>query len=239
MSPLLWLALVPDTAIQVPAGTWQLGDAGQPDAPVETVALDGFALDRAEVTVADFEAWVTAGGYRTRAHWSDAGWSWAQANPQGAGADARAAGRSGDHPVVAVTWFEADAYCRAQGGRLPTEAEWERAACGGLDRDYPWGDDQGVDAAWYGQAKHGHLSAVDTVPAATQDPALASPEGFVHMAGNVWEWTASDYDPAGTWRVLRGGSYMNLPSYCACAHREPARPERSAFTTGFRCAWSS
>jgi iron(II)-dependent oxidoreductase len=236
--PLLWLALVPDTAITVAAGTFQQGSAAQPDAPETRVDLPAFGLDRAEVTVGAFQAWVDAGGYRDRASWSDAGWAWAQQHPDGAGGDQRAAGRGPDHPVVAVTWFEADAYCRAQGGRLPTESEWERAACGGQDRDYPWGDAQDVDAAWYGQAKHGHLSAVDTQPAGVQDAALASPEGFVHMAGNVWEWTASEYDPAGTWRVLRGGSYMNLPSYCACAHREPARRERSAFTTGFRCAWS-
>ncbi|MEC7948300.1 MAG: SUMF1/EgtB/PvdO family nonheme iron enzyme, partial [Myxococcota bacterium] len=167
--------------------------------------------------------------------------------------DVRSSARPDDHPVVAVSWFEADAYCRWAGGRLPTESEWERAACGGKPQRYPWGDDPDQPFRMNDIAKFGHLDSVRTAAAADQASALASPAGALHMAGNVWEWTSDWYhrtgtstdgvvDPTGpetgTWRVLRGGSYMNLPSYCTCTHREPAEPERQALTTGFRCAWS-
>ncbi len=86
---------------------------------------------------------------------------------------------------------------------------------------------------------------MNTRPVAEAAPASIPASGLLHMAGNVWEWTSSPYtrDPgapaAGPWRSLRGGSFMNLPSYATCTHREPARPDRVAFSTGFRCAYSS
>ena len=236
--------------VSIPAGSFTQGAEVQPDALPRQVQLEAFRIDRTEVSVQDFEAWVEAGGYTQGEVWGEAGAAWLAQNPQGAGREARAAGRSGDHPVVAVTWYEARAYCQAQGGRLPTEAEWERAACGGQERRWPWGDEQRVAAVWYDHGKTGHIDSVLTHAASEQDPSLHSPEGLLHMAGNVWEWTEDGYaawpegpvsSPTGSsdgpWKVLRGGSFMNLPSYCACAHREPARPERVAFTTGFRCAY--
>lgn len=249
MPLLLLLAL---DAVSVPAGSFGQGNGRDPDAPERTVTLSAYRIDRTEVSVGAFEAWA-AGGYTDRAAWSPEGWTWAQANPGGAGSELRAAGRTADHPVVAVTWFEADAYCRAQGGALPTEAQWERAACGTDGRTFPWGESQDVAAAWYSYGKHGQVPGVDTQPADRQDPGLRSPSGMVHAAGNVWEWTADWYhrtgttgdatDPTGpetgTWRVLKGGSFTALPSYCACDHREPAEPERVAFTTGFRCAYAA
>ena len=116
------------------------------------------------------------------------------------------------------------------------------------------GDSEEVAATWYSGGKFGHIQAVHTDAVTDQDPTLSSPLGLLHTAGNVWEWTADHYhregyappgvaatDPTGpnqgTWRVLRGGSFMNLPSYCTCTHREPATPDRVAFTTGFRCAY--
>lgn len=249
----MWLllsafALAPGP-VEIPAGTFSQGASLQPDAPPRQVTLEAFRIDVAEVSVAEFEAWVASGAYRSASHWSAEGWEWAQQNPGGLGASERAAGRSPDHPVVGVSWYEAEAYCRAKGGRLPSEAEWERAACGGLERQYPWGDAQ-LQAVWYDGGKFGHLSKVQTASATQADPEQLSPDGLAHMAGNVWEWTSDWYgvwdeapaqDPkgpsAGTWRVLRGGSFMNLPSYCRCQHREPRRPEQASYTAGFRCAY--
>lgn len=238
--------------VAVPAGTSVQGSAREPDAPPRQVTLSAFEIDRHEVTVDDFERFVHEGGYQTPAWWSAGGRAWLKQHPDGAGAANRAAGRTGEHPVVAVTLYEAEAYCAWTGGRLPTEAEWERAACGTDGRRFPWGDDEAVAASWYAGGKFGDVSHVQTTAAATQAPALHSPVGALHMAGNVWEWTHDHYaspgwtaeaaiDPVNTqdtpWHVLRGGSYMNLPSYCSCRHREPARPDRVALTTGFRCAY--
>jgi formylglycine-generating enzyme required for sulfatase activity len=239
--------------VDVPAGTFQQGREGVPDETPREVTLSAYRIDRTEVSLVDFEAFM-AQGAGERSHWTESGWTWHQAHTQGAGAVLRAADRTPEHPVVAVTWYEAAAYCSWAGGSLPTEAQWEHAACGKGDQRYAWGDSEDVDATWYGGGKFGHIQAVQTDPAGDQDAALASPHGLLHTAGNVWEWTADHYhrdgyaplgedatDPTGPadgpWRVLRGGSFMNLPSYCTCTHREPATPDRVAFTTGFRCAY--
>ena len=239
--------------VHIPAATFQQGSGRSPDEPLRTVALSAYDIDATEVTVAQFEAFA-ASGYDRSELWSADGRAWLALHPGGAGAELRAAGRSGDHPVVAVTFYEAEAYCHSVGGTLPTEAQWEHAACGDGGQRYPWGDDDAVAASWYHEGKFGQFERVETQPADGQDPALRSPFGLQHMAGNVWEWTADHYhrdgtrqdgvtDPTGLdnglWRTLRGGSYMNLPSYCTCTHREPARPDRVAFTTGFRCVYPS
>jgi len=236
----------------ISAGSFVQGTTNGPDNPERSVELSPFRVDQTEVSIDEFEAFVAA-GYHTRRWWTSKGWAWATAHPDGTGAKFRQSGRVGSHPVVAVTWYEADAYCRWKGGRLPTEAQWERMACGGETTDYVWGDSTSVDAAWYAGGKLGHVSSVATVAADQQSDALKSPEGVLHASGNVWEWTADWYsatawstqsakDPQGpkkgTWRTLRGGSYANLPSYCSCRHREPARPNRVALTTGFRCVYS-
>lgn len=235
--PAMWLlALAVAGPVSIPAGTAQLGEAIQPDNPPRSEELGAFSIDTTEVTVDAFEAFAKE-GYGDAAFWSEAGRAWLAEHPDGLGAEHRAAGREGDHPVVAVSFYEAEAYCAWSGGRLPTEWEWERAACGGLDQMWPWGDDADVVAEWYDHGKTGHITTVMTAAADSQQESLHSPDGLQHMAGNVWEWTDAWYDENETWRVLRGGSYLNLPSYCHCSHREPARPERVTYTAGFRCAY--
>jgi formylglycine-generating enzyme required for sulfatase activity len=255
LSLLLPLLLQPAYAepIAIPAGSFEQGSGRASDEPLRTVHLSAYALDRAEVSIGEFERFVAA-GWSDPQWWSEDGLAWLESRPFGAGAKNRAAGRGPEHPVVAVTYWEAEAYCAWRGGSLPTEAQWEHAACGQGGQRFPWGEDEERDVVWYAGGKFGHLSNVRTSPAAESATGTQTAAGLHHMAGNVWEWTADVYhrdgtsggpvtDPTGPvegpWRVLRGGSYMNLPSYCTCTHREPARPNREAFTTGFRCAYPS
>ena len=256
---LLVLSILPSVFAQqadIPAGSFLRGTGTVPDeTPQRTITLSAYRIDRYEVTLAQFHAFM-AGPSSEQANWSSEGWAWHEAHPQGAGADMRSAGRTPAHPVVGVTWYEADAYCRWKGGSLPTEAQWERAACGEGPDDghrFAWGEGEDVDAVWYSGGKYGHITGVLTEPPQDAPESLLSPFGLAHATGNVWEWTADwyhresygdapDTDPTGretgTWKTMRGGSFMNLPSYCTCTHREPARPNRVALTVGFRCAYS-
>ena len=233
--------------LDVPAGAFVQGDGSAPDAPSTAVILRAYRIDRHEVTVDQFERFAQE-AWSEDQWWGADGLRWREDHPQGAGAALRRSERGGSHPVIAVTWHEADAYCRWQGGALPTEAQWERAACG--DGPFPWGTGEDTDAAWFSGGKYSQLTEVQTRP--VDQGGHPSPVGMLHAAGNVWEWTADWYHregyrggadttgpSEGTWRTLRGGSYMNLPSYCTCTHREPARPDRVALTVGFRCAYSS
>ena len=250
MNTLLFTLAAAAQQLTIPAGQFEHGNDMVPDeSPRRTVTLQGYKIDVHEVSVQQFEQFTEA-AYRDTQWWHSDSRTWHQANPDGAGPEIRAAGRNGNHPVVGVTWHEADAYCRWRGGSLPTEAQWERAACDGRDQRFPWGGDEAVDAVWYSGGKYGHITSVQTQPVRQVDPTLLSPFGAMHMTGNVWEWTSnwyhstSDDDPtdptgpeSGTWKVLKGGSFMNLPSYSTCTHREPAAPDRVAFTVGFRCAY--
>lgn len=240
----------PET-VAIPAATVTLGHAGHPDSPVRRVTVSAFRIQKSEVSIAEFEAFVAAGGYRQPELWTPEGRAWLAAHPEGAGAVDRAAGRSSDHPVVAVTWYEADAFCRWAGGALPTEAQWEYAACGGDGRLYPWGEDPKVNAEAMEGKPRTPVDDIGTLPVDQHRPGALGPFGLLHASGNVWEWTSGWYradaagmageDPTGpstgTWRTLRGGSFLNMLSYTTCAHREPARPDRVAYTTGFRCAF--
>lgn len=239
--------------LNIPGGSFRQGsDRVADESPVREVTLAGFRIDRTEVSVDEFEAFVKEGGYGERRWWSAEGWAWLQEHALGAGAEMRSSGRPASHPVIAVTWYEAEAYCSSKGGSLPTEAQWEHAACGDGGRRYAWGDSEDFGAAWFKEGKLGQITDVHTKPVTEEDPTLASPFGLVHTVGNVWEWTRDNYrnnayvdlpavDPidstASLWRTMRGGSYMNLPSYCTCTHREPARSDTVRLTTGFRCAY--
>lgn len=246
----LLLALTPEATVVLPTGTFRLGDEDMPDArPVKRVQLSEFRIDRSEASLASFQAFAMGPAWSDDRFWSSEGRLWRAAHPTGAGPTARASGRATDHPVVAVTFYEAEAYCASAGGALPTEAQWERAACGVEPRPAPPADGSGV-AWWFEEGKHGNLEGV-----ATHATTAASPPnvfGVLDMYGNVWEWTRDTYradgyaslepvDPVSTvaspWRTVRGGSYMNLPSYARCSHREPVRPEEPRLTVGFRCVY--
>lgn len=273
-------------------GVFAMGDAhgdGHPadgETPVHEVEVSAFRIDVTTVTNADFAAFVGSTGYRTEAEvfgysavfhlalaagpgdvlGSPAGAPWWLAvrgatwrRPDGPRSDLD--GRP-DHPVVHVSWNDAVAYCRWAGRRLPTEAEWELAARGGLDgRRYPWGDDllprSGDDPrwrcnTWQGDFPH-HSTREDgfltTAPVRSFAP---NGLGLWQSVGNVWEWCQDWYtrdyyarsprlDPpgpaTGRTKVTRGGSYLCHDSYCN-RYRNAARtsntPDSSTGNTGFR-----
>jgi formylglycine-generating enzyme required for sulfatase activity len=162
--------------VLVPAGAFAMGtDAGgEPDErPRHVVTLRAFRIDRVEVSREQYARCVRAG--RCTEAWARPGWT-----------DRRA-------PVTSVSWFMAGAYCRWAGGRLPTEPEWEKAARGTDERQYPWGNDRPTAArAVFGQ----RMNLGQPAPVGTH-PTGASPYGALDLAGNVWESTASVYDPYG------------------------------------------
>ena len=151
-----------------------------------------------------------------------------------------------DRPVTAVTFSQAQAYCAAVGGTLPTEAQWEKACRGTTGQTYPWGDTEPP-------CTEANTSGCSGAPVEVQSlPAGASPYGALHMSGNVWEFTADWYaegtyathngpDPAGpvsgTTRTARGGSSGNQPSLSRCSNRSDAYiPTVGCSGLGFRCA---
>lgn len=257
--------------VTIPGGTFQMGAT-----PEEAFVFDNekwahpvevrpFAIARAPVTQTEFAAFVEDRGYERRDLWSDDGWRWR------AEADARhpvywqrqSSGRwqrrdfdewkplEPHRPVLHVNWYEADAYCRWAGRRLPTEVEWEVAAAGGPNpapkRRFPWGDEPPTPA----QANLDGL-ALGCVDVADR-PAGDSAFGCRQMIGNVWEWTQSSFSPYpgfvadpyqdysqpwfGTHMVLRGGCWVTRARLLRNTWRNFYRPDRRDVWAGFRtCA---
>ncbi len=215
----------PPGMVYVPAGEFIMGsDEGESnEQPVHTVYLDAFYIDKTEVTNAQYRKCVEAGA-----------------------CDAPS-GTISYHPVVYVSWNDADAYCEWAGKRLPIEAEWEKA-CRGMDgRTYPWGEGIDCDHAQYGECGGG------TVPVESKSKGV-SPYGALDMAGNVWEWVADWYDSgyysqspgsnpsgpdSGEYRVHRGGSWGDNRESARCAYRAGLDPGLRGDRLGFRCARGS
>ncbi len=221
--------------LYVPAGPFLMGSAGgYPDEqPEHTVDLSAFWIDRTEVTNGAYGLCVQAGACKPPSRKSSNGIDNYFGNPDYAA-----------FPVIFVSWTAADTYCAWMGGRLPPEAEWEKAARGTDGRVYPWGDaPPDATRANFGDNKW-------DVVAVGQYPAGASPYGLLDMAGNVWEWTGDWYgldyykqSPAsnpsgpdtGTRRVLRGGSWNFDTPGLRTTYRLSKAPDFVYADTGFRC----
>ena len=196
--------------VRVPAGEFLYGDKK------ETRELPTFWIDKKAVTNAEYARFVAEMGHEPPEHWEG------KSPPESIA----------DHPVVNVSWHDAVAYANWAGKRLPTEQEWEKAARGTDGREYPWGDKKPTpDLCNFGRNEG------DTTPVGKYSPYGDSPYGCVDMAGNVWEWTASDY---GSQRnVLRGGSWINLSHYAPSSYRDRRSPSITSINRGFRCARGS
>jgi iron(II)-dependent oxidoreductase len=254
--------------IEIPAGGCTIG------APSEGFAYDnerprhrtdvrGYLIGRTPVTNATYLRFVEGGGYERREWWSEEGWSWKEqydiTRPAGWTADLQAEWRlSGFEPldphraVVHISWFEADAFTRAHGARLPTEIEWEKAAtwnqATGAASPFPWGSDLPVPGI------HGNVDQIDRGPGAADGHAAgASPYGCLAMIGDVWEWTASEFRGypgfhahpyreysevffGPEYRVLRGGSWATAARMATPTFRNWDYPERRQIFAGLRIA---
>jgi iron(II)-dependent oxidoreductase len=265
-------AAVPLEAAEVivPAGAFIMGtdDRGfayDNERPAHVVDLPRYRIALAPVTNGQFLAFMLDGGYRRRELWSDDGWRWLREarvehpvqwvrladRSWGERAFGRAAPLVLDRPVVHVSWHEASAYARWAGKRLPTEAEWEKAAAWDIEtrvaRRYPWGDMPPTD-------DHANLDQRTFAPAAVGAyPRGRSLFGCHQMIGDVWEWTATDFGPypgfaafpyreysevhfGKGYKVLRGGSWATRPVAIRNTFRNWDLPERRQVFAGFRCA---
>ena len=223
--------------VEVPAGSFlrgsRAGEGADDERPQKRIHLDGFHIDQHEVTVAQYRKCVLAGGCTA----PDAGMycNWGESDRE-------------DHPVNYVEWEQARKYCKWAGKRLPTEAEWEKAARGTDGRTYPWGSEaasceravmiKGVDGC--GKDR--------TWPVGSKSPKGDSPYGAQDMAGNVREWVSDWYGEdyyasspernpqgpsSGDERVVRGGSWVNDDARAAC--RDSFTPTNRNGSVGFRC----
>ncbi|MBA4383821.1 MAG: hypothetical protein C0410_03730 [Anaerolinea sp.] len=224
--------------VYVPAGDFLMGSldgVGEDDEhPQHSVTLDGYWIDQTEVTNAMYEQCVNDGGCTKPSSSS----SYTRNSYYGSLEYA-------DYPVIYVDWDQANGYCQWAGRRLPTEAEWEKAARGEVGQTYPWtGEEANNNLANY-NLKEGDTTKVGSYPDG------ASPYGALDMAGNVWEWVSDRYGsyPSGSvnspqgpttgdGRVLRSGSWCSYEDNFHSADRLRNYPSNTSYSSGFRCAYS-
>ena len=221
--------------VSIPAGEFTMGsqDGDADERPAHKVYVDSFSIDVYEVTVGQYAEFLRSGEVRAPLDWKTINQS---ANQK--------------RPVANVDWADAVAYCKWAGKRLPTEAEWEKAARGTDGRIYPWGNDPPTPL----HANYGKMGSHDyetLAPVGTLEVGK-SPYGIYDMAGNVWEWVSDWYDndyyknspqqnpggpSMGGFKVIRGGSWTSSPRNLRSADRYWDPPSfRSLYFPGFRCA---
>ena len=223
--------------VEIPAGEFAMGLDGmqalEDERPKHQVWLPAFSIDIHEVTTAQYASFLAASDRLPP-------WQW----------DTIDLAKHHDRPVIGVDWSDADAYCRWRGKRLPTEAEWEKSARGADGRSYPWGNHSPTkEMANFALGARFSYSQV-LMPAQSYERGK-SPYGLYHMAGNVWEWVqdwyGADYykvspeqnpqgPEQGQFKVLRGGSWSDLPKYLLTYGRFKLTSGTKNSYTGFRCA---
>ena len=188
--------------VKVPKGLFIYGDQ-----QTREVIDHDYWIDRYPITNEKYRAFIEAGGYKNPLYWSEDGWEWkARRNITGPEYWVDEEWNQVDHPVVGVSYYEAAAYARWAGKRLPTEQEWEKAARGDKDgRRYPWGEDFDQYRCNSNRSNRGHTTPV------TQYQNGVSQYGCYDMVGNVWEWCSGCSGESENQRVLRGGSWFNGP----------------------------
>jgi len=256
--------------VLVPAGSFHMGSDDiartlDNERPQHEVFVPTFLIDRYPITNAEFLRFVRAGGYHECAYWSPAGWQWRERHTVEHPLYWRKARQNAwveiglgqtrplalDHPVQCVSWYEAEAYSRWTGKRLPTEEEWEKAASWDDERAerrrYPWGDTEPTPLTCNFDACVEGTTPVD------QSPSGRSPAGCLDMLGNVWEWTGTWFRPYPGFtafpyegysapyfdqqhRVLRGGAWATRRHVLRSTFRNWYQPWVREIFAGFRCA---
>jgi formylglycine-generating enzyme required for sulfatase activity len=242
-----------DEMVKIPAGTFLMGsdkkvdrNAYQPEFPQRRVYLDAYEIDKYEVTTVQFLKFVLATDRKPLIDWQYEGGNFQET--------------MANHPVMHVSWFDADAYCRWAGKRLPTSAEWEKAARGEDGRVYPWGNEPaGLSRANFGRTglsgpvrdRPERLLLYPPIISVDKYDNGVSPYGVFQLAGNVAEWTADWYDPhyyktapdrnpkgpeKGTQRAFRGGGWIDSTPSVRPAQRNGTDPNTKMNWLGFRCA---
>ncbi|MFN7769962.1 MAG: formylglycine-generating enzyme family protein, partial [Planctomycetaceae bacterium] len=221
--------------VRIPDGTYWVGDREQ-DSDIDFVMKSDLWLTQYPITNSQFAEFIHDGGYTTPTLWSpDGGQQWLQQTKSIAPRwwhDVK--WNAPNKPVVGVTWYEADAFARWAGGRLPTEWEWEAAARGRQGCIYPWGDQ------WRDGICNSDVAGLGTTSPVGLFPKSRTREtGLEDMAGNVWEWCKNWFDEAASYRVVRGGSWFSDAARCRSAYRNRLVPDYRDYRLGFRVALSS
>lgn len=223
--------------ILIPAGRFIMGsDTGEEDErPIHPIELDAFYIDKYEITVSRYARFL-------HAQRPERPFLWKQATQ----------GKQEPKPVIGVDWFDAKEYCEWVGRRLPTEAEWEKAARSDDQRTYPWGNEPPTTV--HAVAGLQKWTGYDTLGAVGSHPRGGSSYGVDDLAGNAWEWVADRYDEhyyaagpeqnpqgpkIGPLRVLRGGAWNNDAATIRSANRAAYAPSARRNDVGFRCAMNA
>jgi len=249
------LPITDSPAIEIPAGEFYMGsDAAEAldnERSRHLCYLEAYSIDRYPVTCGQYRDFMESGGYQNSDWWSADGWKWLQSAKVDRPLYWSENPAFNNHPVCGVSWYEAEAYCNFIGKRLPSEAEWEKAASWDATnqtyRIYPWGEEQPNGSLCNHGNNIANTSPVDAFPKG------ASAAGCWDMLGNVWEWTASTFDAYpgfesypyrgysqvyfdGEHRVLKGGSWATFPQALRSSFRNWYYPGVRQIIAGFRCA---